>query len=492
MIDKLDICYRMINNYDKCKSYIANFDLSLFFQKLVSIDLLIIFVLFFFVTFIFTKNIKTNFIKFRNYTLCFNFFILIAILYTFPVNLPFGDVWEEYQAIRNNSLKNYLFSVNLSGHSFFTTRLIFYLVDKFLDLNLVYIHIFSLFLYCLSLFIYFKFLNEIKIKYFFVLLPLLFSGKWFNHIFETINLVWVFNFLLTLLIIYYLNLRNNFKLIPISIILFVLLLSFAGGYIIIIYLITCLIFNEEIKFKNKLNFFFVFAGILFFTTELIPTFKDGNPYIISDYIGFLSLNKITKIIETFFGMISSIYLPFILYKLDLFKNLTILLGFIQTIVLFIIFFDSKINFKKFILENPFLIIGIIGCLIISITRTNNFGEMRYATYSIIFQIGFFIFILKSKKIIIFFDKFYKSIFLLFIIIYSLNLFSPHTGIFFPLNRYIVKNNIDKCLVNNNFNKCENLMYKELFFYSNWFDRDDFSILINKMKKEKKSFFYDSN
>ena len=133
MIDKLDICYRMINNYDKCKSYIANFDLSLFFQKLVSIDLLIIFVLFFFVTF----NIKTNFIKFRNYTLCFNFFILIAILYTFPVNLPFGDVWEEYQAIRNNSLKNYLFSVNLSGHSFFTTRLIFYLVDKFLDLNLV-------------------------------------------------------------------------------------------------------------------------------------------------------------------------------------------------------------------------------------------------------------------------------------------------------------------------------------------------------------------
>ena len=124
--------------------------------------------------------------------------------------------------VSNNNLVDYLFSVNWSGHNFLTTRIIFYLINEHLNLNLVYIHIISLFLYCLSIFIFFKFLDKNKSKYFIVLLPLLFSGKWFNHIFETINFVWVLNFFLTIVIIYYLNLKGNFKFIQISFIIFIL------------------------------------------------------------------------------------------------------------------------------------------------------------------------------------------------------------------------------------------------------------------------------
>ena len=100
---------------------------------------------------------------------------------------------------------NYLFSVNWSGHKFFNFKLFFYIVNEYLNLNLIYIHLISFLFYSSAIFIYLKFLNEIMLKYFFILLPLLFSGKWFNHIFETINLAWVLNFFLTLLIIYYLN-----------------------------------------------------------------------------------------------------------------------------------------------------------------------------------------------------------------------------------------------------------------------------------------------
>jgi len=492
MINKLDACVQLIDNYEKCINFISNFDLSFFLQKIISVDLIFILIFFITLTYIFTRNIKNEYVIFKNYILGLNFLLLFSTLYFFPVNLPHGDIWEEYQMISNNNSLDYLFSVNWSGHNFLATRIIFYLINEYLNLNLVYIHIISLFLYCSSIFIFFKFLDKNNSKYFIVLLPLLFSGKWFNHIFETINFVWVFNFFLTILIIYYLNLKKNFKIFQISLILFVHILSFAGGYFVLIYLIVYLIFNEKINIKNKLGILFIFIGILFLTSLLIPTFSDTNPYLMSEYLDHMSALKISQIFISFLGIISSIYLPYVFYKIDILKYFVILLGFIQLTALFIIFINSKINFKKFIIENPFLIIGIISCLIISIARTNHFDQIRYATYSIIFQLGFFIFALKSKDLVYYFDKFYKSIFFILIFLYSLNLISPHTGIFFSPSRYIVKDKIDKCLINNNLSQCENLIYDELFFYGDWFDKDNFSILLNNMSNEKKSFFYDDS
>lgn len=490
MINKLDICVQLIGNYEKCVKLISYYDLSFFLQKIKSFDLIFIFIFFFTLTYIFTRNIKNKYVIFKNCLLGLNFFLLFSSLYFFPVNLPFGDVWEEYQMISTNNTLDYLFSVNWSGHNFLTTRIIFYLINEYLNFNLVYIHIISLFLYSLSIFIFFKFLNKNKSKYFIVLLPLLFSGKWFNHVFETINFVWVLNFFLIILIIYYLNLKENFKLFQISLILLVLLLSFAGGYFVFIYLIFYLICNEKINIKNKLIIFFIFIGTLLLTNLIIPAFNNTNPYLMPDYLDYMSAFKISQIFISFLGMISSIYLPFIFYKIDIFKYLIVLFGFIQLTVLFIIFINSKINFKKFIIENPFLIIGIISCLIISIVRPDRFGETRYATYSIIFQLGFFIFALTSKNLVYFFDKFYKSIFIILIFLYSINLISPHTGIFFSSSRYIVKDKIDECLTNKNLYQCENLIYDKLFFNGDWFDKNNFSILLNKINNEKKSFFYD--
>ena len=192
MINKLDACVQLIDNYEKCINFISNFDLSFFLQKIISVDLIFILIFFITLTYIFTRNIKNEYVIFKNYILGLNFLLLFSTLYFFPVNLPHGDIWEEYQMISNNNSLDYLFSVNWSGHNFLATRIIFYLINEYLNLNLVYIHIISLFLYCSSIFIFFKFLDKNNSKYFIVLLPLLFSGKWFNHIFETINFVWVF------------------------------------------------------------------------------------------------------------------------------------------------------------------------------------------------------------------------------------------------------------------------------------------------------------
>ena len=386
MISAVNLCSSLNNNYEKCESYISNINL-IFFKKIDLIDLLLISLIFFIVTFFLTKNINDKYNKVKNYIISFNIFILFSTIYFFPINLPFGDIWEEYQMVSNNNLVDYLFSVNWSGHNFLTTRIIFYLINEHLNLNLVYIHIISLFLYCLSIFIFFKFLDKNKSKYFIVLLPLLFSGKWFNHIFETINFVWVFNFFLTIVIIYYLNLKGNFKFIQISLILFIQLMSFTGGYFILIYLIIYLIFNEKINIKNKVSILLILISILFLSNYLIPTFSENTPYIMTDLKRFISSIKISQIIISFLGMISSIYLPYVFLKIDVIKNVSILLGFVQLTVLYIILIKSKINLKKFIIENPFLIIGIISCLIISIARIDRFGELRYTTYSIIFQPG---------------------------------------------------------------------------------------------------------
>jgi len=268
MINKLDTCIKLIDNYEKCKIFISYFDLSFFLQKIISFHFIFLLILFFTLTYIFTKNIKNKYVKFKNYILGFNFLLLFSTLYFFPLDLPFGDVWEEYQMISTNNTLDYLFSANWSGHNFLTTRLIFYFINEYLNFNLVYIHFISLLLYCFSILFFLKFLNKIECKYFIFLLPLLFSGKWFNHIFETINFIWVFNFFLTILIIYYLNIKGNFKFIQISLILFIQMLSFSGGYFILIYLVIYLIFNEKINIKNKVGILLILVSILFLSNNL--------------------------------------------------------------------------------------------------------------------------------------------------------------------------------------------------------------------------------
>ena len=95
--------------------------------------------------------------------------------------------------------------------------------------------------------------------------------------------------------------------------------------------------------------------------------------------------------------------------------------------------------------------------------------------------------MKSKIIISFLIDFINYIYN-FILLYLFNLITPNTGIFFSPHRFMVKTNIETCLSNNNLNKCEDLIYNELFFYGNWFNKDNFKVLLNKMSEEKKSFF----
>ena len=154
-----------------------------------------------------------------------------------------------------------------------------------------------------------------------------------------------------------------------------------AGYIVLIYLIIHCILNDKINVKKKLAFLLSIIGILILTNLIIPTFKDESTNLISKYLIYFSNVKLLDIIYYVFGLIPSIYLPNVLFKFDLFKILIILTGLFQSILLVVIYINSKIDIK-----NLFWIIlfdlGIIGCLITSIMRINHFDQVRYVSYSL--------------------------------------------------------------------------------------------------------------
>ena len=108
MISAVNLCSSLNDNYEKCESYISNINL-IFFKKIDLIDLSLISLIFFIITSFLTKNINDKYNKVKNYIISFNIFILFSTIYFFPINLPFGDIWEEYQMVSNNNLVDYLF-----------------------------------------------------------------------------------------------------------------------------------------------------------------------------------------------------------------------------------------------------------------------------------------------------------------------------------------------------------------------------------------------
>ena len=102
------------------------------------------------------------------------------------------------------------------------------------------------------------------------------------------------------------------------------------------------------------------------------------------------------------------------------------------------------NLKNFIINNPLIVIGTLGCLLISLSR-EDYNQSRYMTFSLCFQIGFLILFLKKTSwgsINILVKK--KILVIIFLSIYLINLIMPNQGILFASSKNYIFENVKKC------------------------------------------------
>ena len=152
------------------------------------------------------------------------------------------------------------------------------------------------------------------------------------------------------------------------------------------------------------------------------------------------------------------------------------------------FFNEKkflINLRNLILQNPFLIIGFIGCLLINLIRID-YNQSRYFSFSLLFQIGFFIFYLKNNDLNKIINKY---LIFSFLCIYIFNLFTPHQGFLFAFEKNLINKKVKNCFMDKS---SENDCLSEMF-YLTFYDKEKISYKYFKnsifiLEKQKLSIF----
>ena len=122
-----------------------------------------------------------------------------------------------------------------------------------------------------------------------------------------------------------------------------------------------------------------------------------------------------------------------------------------------------------------------------ITNLATISAARYSTGSIIFQIGFWIFVFQN------FNNFYfkKSVLIKFVSIYLfiLGVFAPYFGFHWQIVRSNFEAKIISCFKQGNKNDlCKKQAYEILMYKGNWYEYEKFSLQMDILKENKKSLF----
>lgn len=148
---------------------------------------------------------------------------------------------------------------------------------------------------------------------------------------------------------------------------------------------------------------------------------------------------------------------------------------------------KKIKIRYFISNNPILIISIFTALLVAISRPeiSRFIQPRYVTISILFQIGFLLFLRDDLKRYL--NKRYKNLFLTCALIYifSIGTLTPYLGVHWQAKRSLVNYQLENCFkLNVSKFKCKDLAYEKLFYGGNWYSRSKFNKLMDILFIEK--------
>lgn len=463
---------------------------------IVESDLFIlIFIIFLIILFkiTFIKNFNNQKILNNNsqFLLSFLIFLLfISIIFNFNTNIPWVDDWEWIENLQTKNLTTieWLFQpANI--HNIFVIKTIFLFVNNIFNLNFEFFNYISILLifFISILFIKNEHIDNKIYLSFFVLL--IFSGKQFANFTQASNLAWTICFFFIILFKYLVDNEKPLLILLCTILIFVSPFTFGLGYVLPLYVLTFIYFH---KINNIIKFnYIIFSVISIFLSYLIPKifFNDLE-------LNNINLNVITIIIDpsfylTFFGVLSNIFLPWI----NGLAYLGFVIGLIQLILIFLICLKNYnqiglVSLNNFFRENPFILIGLMFALIVSLTRPDlqTIVAARYSVGSIIFQLGFWLFLFRENR----FKWINNNHFIKFLMIYIFlsGLFFPYQGIHWQASRHILNNKILECYkknLNKKINYCNKLAYKTLFFNGKWYDFSLFEKQIDIMRKNKKSF-----
>lgn len=487
-MDLTSLCNFFAVSNLKCNFYIDKIytQKHLFIESLNIKNLLIFlsfFILFFFLLYFLRlfKNINKYILIFVS----FNFAFFSSCITIYPSNIPFTDTWLEIYHLINNDQLIYLF-MGSGDHSFSGFRLFHLIIYKYFSLNYSFLHFINFIIYFISFLFLFSYLNKFKnIHLTWICLFIFFSGKWMNVILEPVNLVWTINFILSIFFVLSLNLKEGYlKYLIIFLILLLSALNFGAGIVLLSYsLIYGFFIFINKKYSYKLFYITTPVFIYFFVYKFLNVHWQQNTSNTS--LSILLDKNLFVIAKDYFGLSSFIFFPYFSFS----KYISPFIGFLQNMIILTYIFIFNKDFyktiKNIILSNPFLFIGIIGCLLVVIVRGSAFEQIRYSSFSIFFQIGFFIFLYQSyPKIFLFFKK---KIFLYFVLIsYFISIIGPNTGIHFAVSRAAIFNQINSCYKSNK-QDCNEVIYHSTLYNSDWFDYDHYLQVMKHLKIYHLSF-----
>jgi hypothetical protein len=349
--------------------------------------------------------------------------------------------------------------------------------------------------------LFFIYLKKEKLSnYIIFFILILFNGKWINNFYESVNISWTINLFLVLFFINSLNIKNNIiKNFIISNIYLFVIFNFKAGIVVLIYSILYGFLTKE--FKNKI--FFIITPIIIYSFYLYIVFNySDNPKLethnalsssidlFNNQLNYYRENKLI-LLENFLAIQVLIFTPFIFPM----KYIFILLSLMQYFFICKFFIIDKKNFfnsfKFFILNNPLILIGFLGCILISFSRTD-YNQVRYMSFSLLFQLGFFIFYFRhfSQNLYSIFNKVILNFFILF---YVINLFIPHQGFFIALHKHYINEVVKDCFVNNtNIEKCYSKMFYLTFYDIKQEHYNNFKESIFELKSKNLTIFYNIN
>ena len=482
------------DNNPKNDFYIDQLIKNLDYLLLISINNLIIVVVFIVVIILlFYFNLKRQ--KAYYLILFINIFVFYLIILIFPLNIPFTDTYNELNLLFSNNIKNYLFDVKYSeGFLFFLFRLLHVLVYKFFDLNYYIIININFLFFVFSIFLIIKYLEKLNLRNYIIFFILIyFNGKWFVHFYEPVNIVWTFNFFIIVLFIYTQQVKNIYiKKISLIFLLICSILNFKAGIVLFIYSIIYGVICKD-NLRNRL-FYIISPIILFYLinnfliVNSIDELKDVSSLNIALEKHFFNINYFTLIFN-FIALHALVFTPFI-FPLKYLAITSVIAQYIFIIKkIFSKTHKNLDNIRNFLIINPYIVIGVLGCLLISFVR-EDYNQSRYLTFPLLFQLGFFIFIIKNN----FFNKLKnfiikKIIILIFIFLYLLNLFIPHQGISFALGKNYIYKTVMECLKQNENN---NVCLPEMFYLTFYdFKKEHYKNFENSiyiLKEKKLSIF----
>jgi hypothetical protein len=481
----LRLCVNLSSKPYKCYYYVSQLQDQLSYGKnsISNYILEISFIIFFFFLFFFyfhIKKIKYNKILFL---IILNFLLIILLIIIFKNNLPFTDTWYELEYLINNPKKLYILST--VDNFLFSFRIFHVILFDYFFLN------YHLITYLHFIFFFFSFIALILIiiqnkalEHLLLFVLIFFSGKWLNIFYEPVNIVWTINFFLLLLFCYCIhNEKSKKNLFEIFLILALLIINFKASVAVIIFSVFygfCILSN----FKERIFFVTTPVFILFIVNLVINSnlIADKEEINLLNYIPELNIYSILK---NFFSIQSIIFFPF----LEISKNLSFIISLIQNLVILNCIVSNKIylKIKYFFLDNPLLVLAAIGCLMTSFVK-HDILQIRYFSFSLLYQLGFLIFIIKNytfvKKQLLY--TFYKYF---LIITFIINFLFFNQGIHFALSKYTIYAKSLDCQKNNSaIQNCQNYIYDKTFYGDTSFGRDRFDKLLLFLKKNNLSIF----